>query len=565
MFYRLIIIFIFLAWTSLHFLFLPLNQIVKTNESFDLLRMSNSFWNFDINLLWSDNVWFLYSLLVAITEKLVAIINNNFFWYQLFDITLISAKILNVILFSIAWIFLFIIWKKYLSQKYNSLLIILFFISPALINHNIAISSENLFIVLFLVLFLVLERVISELSVKREFIRILWKNVELNNKKEIAIISFFLASLLWIMYYATPYSSIIIISIIFIIIHLILRWDTSFLKWISSIWLIFIFFVIFLIPSFLHKDSEVEITENNKYLKDIKFDSDYKESPIFSSLSEIVNTDKKELYNKFIENQKNLYIEVIPKMIIWDMYKVYYNNNFILNKNKIFLFFIFFPPFLLLYWLYKLIFTRIIRLTDKKNLMLIFIYTFLVFSAFFSLFFVSEKVFVIFMPLLILIMLYWTQELLFNEDIKEWLFSIILKYSWTVLILIWLFASWAWGFYNTYNFDEQYYIKKDLWIKLSKEVENPEKTKIMEILPTFTYYAGAEKRYNIPETDSLTNIINYAKENKIEFLVVDNLEFLEYRNWLSFLLNETKKHTWLELYDIYEKWWEKIILYKIIY
>ena len=74
-------------------------------------------------------------------------------------------------------------------------------------------------------------------------------------------------------------------------------------------------------------------------------------------------------------------------------------------------------------------------------------------------------------------------------------------------------------------------------------------------------------RFITPYTDSLTNLLIYAKFNKIDYLIVDSLDFAKYRPDLEFLLNEEKEFSWLEKVKVFKKEfnWEqqKVIIYKI--
>jgi len=69
-----------------------------------------------------------------------------------------AGQIINIILFNIGGIILFFIGKRYLNTYYNIILILVYFFSSNLLNYNISVLSENLFIPLFLLLFLFLQR-----------------------------------------------------------------------------------------------------------------------------------------------------------------------------------------------------------------------------------------------------------------------------------------------------------------------------------------------------------------------------------------------------------------------
>lgn len=562
MYYKIIISFIFIAWISIHSYFLQINTVLKNSLSFEYLKLAKYFSNWDLRWIWDWSIWFLYSLLIWIFEKTVNIINSEIYSWQINDTFMVSAKTLNIFLFFVSWVLLYRIWKKYLFRTYNSLLIMAFFLSPTLIKLNTNISSENLMIPLFLWIFLLLDNFINEILVRREIIRIRWKNIELNNKKEVVLISFFIAILLAFIYFTNPFSYIIIFWIILIIFHLMfLKKESSYLKWFSSIWLISWFFLLIILPYLIYINNldiwNKQIINTYNYSFETKSD--------LQNIDIIKDKNNDELLNEFISNQKKVFVSILPWLVISDVLKAYENENFILWKSNFFLVFSIFPLFLIIYWTYKLLFTRIIRLTEKKNLMLISIYIFICFSIFLSLTYISEKDLIIFLPLILVVMVYWWQEILYNEDYNSSMFSYVFKYVWVIFIISWLFVSWIWNYYSTYNDDYKYQLKKDLWISIKeKNIENKENLWIMEDIPTITYYAWEENSFNIPKWINLNDLIKYAKENKINFLVVDSFDFPELHPNLDFLIENGEKHQWLELYNSYEKLWEKILIYKII-
>jgi len=65
---------------------------------------------------------------------------------------------------------------------------------------------------------------------------------------------------------------------------------------------------------------------------------------------------------------------------------------------------------------------------------------------------------------------------------------------------------------------------------------------IMERFPIVTYYSGSKKRWITPYTNNVTDIVEYARYNDIEFLVVDTMDFLTYRPALAYLLENTPKN-----------------------
>jgi hypothetical protein len=72
-------------------------------------------------------------------------------------------------------------------------------------------------------------------------------------------------------------------------------------------------------------------------------------------------------------------------------------------------------------------------------------------------------------------------------------------------------------------------------------LDNEHNLNILERFPIVTYYSGTNNRFITPYTDSLKELLIYAKFNKIDYLIVDSLDFKKYRPNLVFLLDETKE------------------------
>jgi len=85
----------------------------------------------------------------------------------------------------------------------------------------------------------------------------------------------------------------------------------------------------------------------------------------------------------------------------------------------------------------------------------------------------------------------------------------------------------------------------------------------MERFPITTYYSWTKERWLTPYTDTLEDIITYAKYNNLDILTVDTIDFQKYRPDLHALLDATKKHTGLTLLKIIQENQSKVILYKI--
>ena len=84
----------------------------------------------------------------------------------------------------------------------------------------------------------------------------------------------------------------------------------------------------------------------------------------------------------------------------------------------------------------------------------------------------------------------------------------------------------------------------------------------MERFPIVTYYSGSKTRWITPYEENISDIIRYAQYNEIEYLVVDTLDFLTYRPFLSSLLTETPEGM-IFLKEFTNTQNQKVILYQI--
>ncbi|MDD3302508.1 MAG: hypothetical protein PHN31_03055, partial [Candidatus Gracilibacteria bacterium] len=115
------------------------------------------------------------------------------------------------------------------------------------------------------------------------------------------------------------------------------------------------------------------------------------------------------------------------------------------------------------------------------------------------------------------------------------------------------------------NADNTYLVKKVAgeWLKNHQSKEN--KLKILERFPIVTYYSGIKERWITPFTDSLDSLIEYAKFNKIDYLVVDTLDFKTYRPKLAFLLQDDFQNKSLNKIKVFQVNSQKVILFKFNY
>jgi hypothetical protein len=75
----------------------------------------------------------------------------------------------------------------------------------------------------------------------------------------------------------------------------------------------------------------------------------------------------------------------------------------------------------------------------------------------------------------------------------------------------------------------------------------------MERFPVVTYYAGSKERWLTPYTDKLENLLIYARHKKIDYLIVDSVDFFKYRPGLQYLLLQPKDYNGLKLMKQFEK------------
>ena len=602
--HKILLFLTFIIWTLLHIYFMQLNEVLKVADSFAYLQMSNYLQNFSAQGFWTGWFGFLYSLPIAGIDFIV---NNNF----------LSANILNIILFNFSGFLLYNIAKKYLTQKYLIILILLFFLSPILLHFNIAILSENLYLPLFLLTVLGLQNFIE------------WPKIS------DGIAFWFLIALM----YLTRWEAFIYLAAIWLVsLFLLLKssecrsaFTTG--KFIKFNVILILFFGIFISPYIYHlhsltwewglsnkwssnlrqaimrwkekMDDEgfekavAELTPDSKHLiagfaGGLKYDR----PTTWITLKKYILEDKERFLNNWLENQKKLYSKNLPQIILADWWKLYFNSdsNFF-YKNKIFLVSLLIVLILFIIWLINL------YRNNKKDILIILFSFFFIASVFFTLFFTLNRYFIIFIPLFLLVIIYgiqtidkvfsftWTSFSKKTLDKNKISGHRILK-IFLIINFIWIYSLGLLSYYNSHNLDdEKYEIKKEAWIWLKNNALNIykkeicweniicklkiswkkyiENLNILERFPITTYYSWTNNRFITPYTDSLNNLLIYAKYNKIDYLIVDSIDFKKYRPELSFLLDDNKDFSWLEkvkvLKKIFNKKEQKIIIYKIIW
>ncbi len=549
------LLFIILFWSLFHILFFYVNEILKNADSFAYLQMSYHFKNLSLEWFWTWWFWFLYSLLIAIFDV-------GTFWLKEYYI----ALYLNIILFWISAVLLYKIGKYYLEEKYNLLLVVLFYLSSILLHFNIWILSENVYIPLFfgLVLFLMKS----------------WKEW-LEKTKNLFYLSLFITLLYFTRAEAFIYLGSIFIVLFFNSINFKKIKVSNFINFLKKTSLIIIFFFLLILPYLVHLHSVTwewgltnkgssnlrqaelrgsekmddewfeqavwELTIDNHHLKSwfvgwLKYDK-WEEN---WWLKDYLLANPQGTILRILWNQIKLYTRNLPEMIIWDAIKLY-------QKSYLFWPILLIPLFLVVFWMYKMFIKR------EYEFLIIFFSFFSVASLFFTLFFVLNRYFLIFLPLFLVFIVYWLQEIKLSKITR-----II-----TLSVLIGIYLVWNYVYYNSVKVeDDKYEVKKIAWEYLKKTISNNAKftkLRIMERFPIVTYYSGTKERWITPFTDNLDNLIEYAKYNKIDYLVVDTLDFKTYRPKLDFLLKDDFQNKSLHKIQTFQVNKEKVILYKFTF
>lgn len=558
---KFILILIFILWNILHISFLKLNEILKVADSFAYLQMAYNLKNFSIEWFWNGWFWFLYSLPIAITDFFV---NND----------MISAFILNIILFNILVLICYIFARNFLSEKYNYLFLILLFLSPVLLNFNINILSENIYIPLFMILFIWI-------------INFFWKPTFWN--------SIFLWLITALLYLTRWEAFIYVWSIWLIYLFLLFSKKIDFSRFLSNSITLIISFFVFISPYIFYMHSFTwEIWLTNKWSSNLrqaelrwtsKMDDDWFEQAVWEltednhhliawfawwlkyekpqtweSFKKYLLENPWKVVDRMLENQSKLYTQNLPNIIIWNAYKLYSLEwSKLFYQNKLFLLILLIPIWLLFYGIFYFI-------KEKEYYFVFSIFSFFTTASFFfTLFFVLDRYFVIFIPLFIFLIVYWSQNVTYFW--KKWIEY--LKYFWVSMLLIWIYSLWTFSYYNSEKWqDNLYEVKKEAWEWLYKYhgwiLTWKTDLKIMERFPVVTYYSWTKERWLTPYTENVESLVEYAKFNNIDYLIVDNLDFYKYRPELRFLFDEnTEKYEWLKKVQVFEKNWEKVILYSI--
>ena len=300
-----------------------------------------------------------------------------------------------------------------------------------------------------------------------------------------------------------------------------------------------------------------ELTDDKKSLKSwFVWGLKYEKSTGEYSLKTLIMDDPQKFFNTWKQNVGKLVVEILPKMIIGDFIKTYQDPNFKFKRYTVIYYLLFIPLFFTFYGF------ALMYIDKRRFIIFVFVPLFLTASAFFTLFFVLERYFIPFLPLLLVFMVYgmqWLWRKLTSLQVLRALFFAMMTLCISLL--------WIHYFINNMSI-EKYTVKKVAGERISEhmDTEFPGRTslRIMERFPIVTYYSGNWERWIVPYANQ-ADIITYAKYNNIDLLVVDSLDFARYRPTLSFLLDEKSilKNPVFEPIYVSQKFWEKVILYKI--
>ena len=110
--------------------------------------------------------------------------------------------------------------------------------------------------------------------------------------------------------------------------------------------------------------------------------------------------------------------------------------------------------------------------------------------------------------------------------------------------------------------DDYYTLKQEAWVWLQWQITDTENIKIMERFPIVTYYSGSKIRYITPYTDDISDIYEYWLYNKIDYLIVDSMDFETYRPALAKYLENTPN--WFTKFREFSNAKnQKVIIYKL--
>lgn len=535
--------------TIYHGLFMQLNEVMKISDSFAYLQMSYFLWELSSQGFWNGWFGFIYSLPIA----LIHIFTQSDF---------LAAQIVNLILLNISALLLWKIARTMLSPIYSLFVILLFFLSPTLLHFNIHILTENIYIPLFLGTFLVLQKFIQNPSISKTIL---------------------IACMIGLMYLTRAEAFIYISSVGVISLIMLGRKKMSISEFFGYGWVFFISFFVFISPYLIHlhgltgewwltnkwasnlrqaelrwqdkmddagfEQAVAELTSDNTSLISgfaggMPFDT----PSIEGSLWEYISKDPRGFVSRILTNQKKLYTQNFPEIILGKSPSLYYSDDHRFS-NIFFLIYCLIPILVLIYGV-----TVIYK--KQKDFFFISFAFFIPASIFFTLFFTLNRYFLIFLPLIYITLTYTI------ASINIWKYTQYVR-VWISLQLISLLLLSTSVYYHIESPKDEYYeLKKTagLWIK--NNLKDTQNLKIMERFPIVTYYSNSKTRYITPYTDDINNIYKYGVYRDIDILIVDTMDFKTYRPELTQYL-DTIPNGFVKLQEFSNSRQQKVILYQL--
>ena len=266
------------------------------------------------------------------------------------------------------------------------------------------------------------------------------------------------------------------------------------------------------------------------------------------SLSEYISKDPTAFISRVITNQQKLYTQNFPEIILWKSPGLYYGEDARFS-NIFFLLYCIIPFLILIFGIYKI-------LQKHKDFFSLTLAFFIPASIFFTLFFTLNRYFLIFLPLIYIVMVFGISHLRAGKFTQ--MLQILLTMQFISLLLLSTLV-----YYNTESPKDDYYrLKKTAGLWLENNTDKPTSLKIMERFPIVTYYSGSKTRYITPYTNNISDIYEYGNFNNIDILVVDTMDFKTYRPELIKYL-DTVPENFTKLQDFTNSEWQKVILYQL--
>lgn len=558
MFWTIIVALGIMAWAVFHMSAFHLSAILTIPDSFSYLQMASYLHDGKLEWFWTGWFWPLYSMFITLFSFV-------------FSDGMLAAKILNVIFMTFGGYLLFLIGKRYLNGHYCVALLLMYALSSSLLYYKVNVLSENLYIPLFLLLVLLL-------------------HLFLENEKLLNI--FFTWLVIGLMYLTRSEAFIYLGSIVLFLVFLTATKVLTLKEMVKWWGLLVLWFWIIASPYIFYLHTITwEWWLTNKWASNIRqammrgvdhMDDDGFEKAVWElddtktklvsgfvgwlkyekpvwdySIKDYVIKNSHLFFTTFEQNQKKLYTETLPHMVIGDAIKFRQESSYFFVKGFPFLFLLYIPFAFILIWLWQM-FSK-----EETHLIITIFPLFFIAALFFTFFFVLERYFIIFLPFIFIVMLYWAQNLFQVEDNPQLTKFIILT---TLLVGV----QWIGFWYDAHQDPTANYQVKEVaweWLAQNKSTLFPwkEVVRIMERWPVVTYYSWEKERWLTPYTDQVSDVVTYAKANQIDVLVVDTLDFLQYRPQLKILLSSLKTQ-WLEkIIAFNDKQGNKVILYKFIY